>query len=484
MLTLRPYQHELLESVRALMRRGEKSILTVAPTGSGKTVLFATIARGAASRKNRVLVLVHRREILEQTLTSLYGLGVVSGQVVAGKAHTQDAIQVGMVQTVARRLHALRRPDLIIVDEAHHALEDNSWGHVLRYWREVPRLGFTATPERLDGRGLRESFSEMVVGPSILDLVEQGFLSYPVVFRPPEELALNYHVKRGDFDSGEQEKAMSTRRVVGDVIEHYRRHMGGLPAVCFCVSIEHSRLMAEQFRGAGYTAECVWGNMPRADRERAIKGLGDGSVQIVTSCDVISEGVDVPVMAGAILLRKTMSLGLYLQQAGRSLRTYPGKNRAVILDHVGNYYMHGHVLQDREWSLDSGRRDPRKEEPPATRTCPRCYGVWPGRPRKCPECGFEWQEAPAKEERSFSVIKGDLIEAGVNPDDADSMAAFLARIGKLDAKKRQSAMWGKAFDLAKLGDEGKRKLGKLAEAIGYRPKWSDFVWREVMKRRA
>lgn len=484
MIHLRPYQKTITEEIRAHLRKGEKSVLTVAPTGSGKTVIFAHIAHGAASKNNRVLILVHRREILEQTLKSLYNLGVVSGQIVPGQRNTLDGIQVGMVQTVVRRLAALRRPDLIIVDEAHHALMDNNWGQVLKYWSEVPRLGFSATPERLDGRGLGETFSTMVMGPSIMDLVESEHLSYPVMYRPPEEHLAQYHVKRGDFDTGEQEKEMSRRKIVGDVIEHYHRHMDGLPVVCFCVSIEHSKLMTERFREAGYRAETVWGNMPRSDRERAIKGLADGSVQVVSSCDVISEGVDVPVMAGAILLRKTMSLGVYLQQAGRALRTYPGKNRAMILDHVGNYYIHGHVLQDREWSLDAKSRKDRKEEPPATRTCPKCYGIWPGRPRLCPECGYEWQEAPERKEKDFNAIRGDLVEAGVDPGDVDSMAAFLARIQRLDGKTRQKALWGKAFELVRYGEEGKRKLSKLGQAVGYHPKWSDFVWKEVLKRRA
>jgi len=176
----------------------------------------------------------------------------------------------------------------IVVHNCHHALADNSWGRILKYWRDVPRIGFTATPERLDGRGLGESFDEMIEGPTVAELVDDGWLSRPVVYRPPEEVALNYHVKRGDFDAKEQQQTMTTRKIVGDVIEHYKRHLEGLPVVCFCVSVDHSHLMAEEFQAAGYRATPVWGNMPKIERERAIKGLADGSVQVVTSCDVIS----------------------------------------------------------------------------------------------------------------------------------------------------------------------------------------------------
>lgn len=483
-MKLREYQKELLDKTRDKLRRGVRSLLTVAPTGAGKTILFAEIARGAASKNNRVLILVHRREIMEQTLSKLFSFGIVSGQIASGKPMTNDYVQTAMVHTLRNRLHYVKRPDLIIIDECHHALMDNSWGRIMKYWKEVPKLGYTATPERLDGRGLGESFEDMVEGPTVNELVSDGWLSYPAVYRPPEEIIGKYHMKRGDFDRSEQSETMSRRKIVGDVIDHYRRHMEGLPAVCFCVSVEHSKLMAEQFRREGYNAAAVWGNMRREFRDRAIQGLADGSVQIVTSCDVISEGVDIPVMAGAILLRRTMSLAIYLQQVGRALRSYPGKRNAVILDHVGNYQLHGHVLTDRVWSLDSEKRDPRKEAPPETRTCPRCYGVWPGRPRQCPECGYRWTEAPDPNIKDFKIIEGELVEAGVDPGDAPSMAAFIARTQRMDPKKRQQALWGKAYELAGHGDEGKRKLDSLRAAVGYKPGWTSFVWKEILKRRA
>jgi superfamily II DNA or RNA helicase len=465
-LILRPYQADGLRKIRVALDSGERSVLYVLPTGGGKTVMFATMARSLASRKERVLILVHRREIMEQTLASLFRLGVTSGQIAAGHPVTQDSIQVGMVQTVVRRLGSMRRPDLIVLDEAHHVLADNSYGTIIQYWREVPRVGFTATPERLDGRGLGESFGAMIEGPSIRTLVESGYLAPPVLYRPPNELLTPYHVRRGDFDEGEQERAMSGRKIIGDVIDHYRAHLDGLPVVCFCVSIAHSRLMARQFAEAGYEARVVWGNMPKSEREAAIKGLADGSVQVVTSCDVISEGVDVPVMAGAILLRRTLSLGLYLQQAGRALRLSEGKRQAVILDHAGNYQLHGHVLQDRVWSLEAKARRERGEEPPTTTTCPACYGVWPGRPRTCPACGFDFSEMidGAARAKDVRVIAGELVAAGLPGDDADSLAGMYADAMKADPAERARML-------------AKRGVKMLREAAGYSERPTDEAWR-------
>jgi len=481
---LRDYQRDGLSSAREALRQGKHAPLYVLPTAGGKTIVFSEIARGARARGNRVYILVHRQEILEQTLAKLWGFGITAGQIAPRMPQTHELVQVAMVQTMRNRLTKIPRPDLIIIDEAHHALADNTWGQILRYWKEVPRLGVTATPERLDGRGLGESFDTMIEGPSIGELVHEGWLSYPVIYRPPEEMVESFHVKRGDFDRAEQTEAMSRKKIVGDVIEHYRQHLAGAPSVAFCVSVDHAKLMAEQFRRAGYRAAAVWGNMPRTERDRIIGGMRDGSMQVVCSCDVISEGVDVPAMAGAILLRRTMSLSLYLQQAGRALRRDPGKKHAVILDHVGNYYLHGHVLADRTWSLDSGKRDPRKEEPPTTTTCPRCYGVWPGRPHSCPACGFSFTDKQERERAvEFETIRGQLIAAGAPENEASGMAAFVKRTQEMEPGQRQKAMLAKAFEYAGDGEVGKRRLEQLRRMAGYNPKWTDFAWRYVQKQR-
>jgi len=427
------------------------------------------MADAMQGRGQRVLILVHRREILEQTLSSLFRLGVTAGQVVSGSPTTQNSVQVGMVQTVVRRLATMRRPDLIITDEAHHVLEDNTYGAILRYWLNVPVVGFTATPERLDGRGLKESFETMILGPTIKTLVSSGYLAPPVLYRPPNELIANYHVKRGDFDGSEQERHMSGRKIVGDVIDHYRAHLDRLPVVCFCVSIAHSRLMAQRFHDAGYTARVVWGNMPKADREADIKGLADGSVNVVCSCDVISEGVDVPVMAGAILLRRTLSLGLYLQQAGRALRLSPGKSRALILDHAGNYQLHGHVLADRKWSLDAGARRESGETPPETTACPSCFGVWPGKIRVCPDCGFDFADAEESAGRSaeIKVIAGELVEAGTEGNDADDMAELYAKAMAANPSDRARMLAKRGVEMLK--DATRHKEKPTVEAW----KWRD-----------
>lgn len=501
MIFLRPYQTRILNAVRVKLHEGKKSIVCVAPTGSGKTAMFAEMARSAASKTNRVLILVHRQEIFKQTLKSLFRLGVVSGQIASGRAATQDTIQTAMVGTLIHRLADIRRPDYIIVDEGHHAVSP-TWKRILNYWGDVPRTIWTATPEREDGRGLCEVADAMVIGPQVSELVADGWLCPPILYRAPDELSFNYHMTRGDFDKKEQQEKMSGRRIVGDVIDHYRETLDHLPSVCFCVNIEHCRLMAKQFCDAGYKARVVWGDMPDDERASAILGLSDGSVDVVCSCDLISEGVDVPVMVGAIMLRRTASLALYLQQGGRALRPVfgagfdanaataterldemarSGKPNAVILDHAGNYQLHGHILAPREWTLDAAPRSKRAERPPVTTTCPRCYGVWPGTPRVCPgmladgetPCEYEFTRHAegGGADIEIKVVAGKLVEAGLEGAEADQVASVYARAMRATGKDRQKMLLGAAFRAS-----DKRVVDELAKLAGYHPGWSQIAW--------
>ncbi len=513
MLVLRDYQRTILNNqlivsiLHYLEGKTERPETTrpvvVAPTGSGKTAMFCAIANYCKGRRLRSLVLVHRREILTQTLRAMHRLGLSCGQIASGRPMTSDLVQVAMVGTIVKRLDRVPRPDLIIVDECHHAVEGNSWGRIIKYWSTVPCIGFTATPQRLDGQGLRAIFDSMHVGPSIAQLVADGWLSVPVIYRPPHEIDAKYHITRGDFDQKEQEgtydiKTEKGRRIVGDVIAHYRKYLDGQPVIVSCVSVNHAKTMADIFVKAGYSARAVWGDMNDSDRDSALAGLGDGSVQVVTFDSLIGEGVDIPAVAGVIMLRRTMSLALYLQIVGRALRpiyadgfdlsTIEGrrnaqlagpKPRAIILDHAGNYHLHGHVLADRAWSLDSQKRQLKGQPVPTTTSCPRCYGIWPGKPKTCPACGYEFKDAPAKHVPDIKVIAGELIAAGIDAEHADSTAAFVAAALRADAKTRGKMLLGRAFALAVDGDKGLQTLGALAQAVGYKDGWARWAWQWV-----
>lgn len=476
----RPYQRKILNDPHVLdivlgIEAGSGkadglSTLVVAPTGSGKTVMFASLAEYLDLRHFRVLILTHRQEILEQILSSLYGLGVVCGQISATAAVTQDSIQVGMVQTVVKRLARLRRPDLIVADEAHHyQAGTNEWGKVLEYWRDVPRLGFTATPELLSGVGLGASYKRLVLGPSTADLVDWGWLASPrMLCAPSDLLGVKYHVRRGDFDAAEQAAKVRERRVVGDQIEQYRQYFRGDPCVGFAPTLEIAAQYVEAFRSAGFRASMVRGGMDKTERDRAFRELGDGTLNILWNHSIITEGVDVPVTRGVLLLRRTQSLALFLQMCGRSLRPlWPagfdpntatdaerraaivraGKPDALILDPVGNWQIHGHVLSPREWSLEAKSRAERQERTPTITKCPQCYAVWPGTPRRCPDCGYDFTASGHGPDVKLTHVAGELVEIGVERATAQDLGGLYDAAMSANTKERAQMLARKGVEL-------------------------------------
>ena len=200
---------------------------------------------------------------------------------------------------------------------------------------------------------------------------------------------------------------MNKSTITGNAVEHYRNLCNGVPAVVFCVSVQHSIDVANEFRQNGYNAESIDGSMSQKDIDRILSDLASNRLQVVTSCDLISEGTDIPAIGCAILLRPTQSESLYLQQVGRALRTYSGKDSCVILDHVGNVVKHGHPLADRDWSLyGKDKKKKKKDYEPDIKfkVCKKCYFVF--NDSKCPSCG----ELVELKQRKLTKLDGLLIE--------------------------------------------------------------------------
>lgn len=417
MITLRPYQHDALTGLRVSFRNGHHSPLLVSPTGSGKTVMFSYLSARLTESKKRVVILAHREELLDQISRTLAQFDVRHGLISAGSLYDRRLpVHVASVMTLVRRLERIAVPDYVICDEAHHAIGASSWGKVIAAWRDknanLRVIGVTATPERLSGEGLGETFDDMVMGPTTASLIESGALSPYRLFAPALQVDLSNLSKRaGDFARNETAALMDKPAIIGSAVGEYRKLMPGAPAVAFCVSIEHAQHTAEQFRAAGFTAASIDGNMDKAIRRGLVQDFGAGRLQVLTSCDIVSEGFDIPGIVGAILLRPTQSLALYLQQVGRALRTAPGKESAVILDHVQNSARHGLPDDPRAWSL-LGRDAAKKKtdaDNAAARTCSFCFAVSPAAASKCRECGTAF---PIKK-REIDEVDGVLSEVEV-----------------------------------------------------------------------
>lgn len=250
----------------------------------------------------------------------------------------------------------------------------------------------------------------------------------------------------GDYARDELNTAMDKPKITGSAVEHYKKYANGKRAIVFAVSVEHSKHIVEEFQHAGFSAAHVDGETSTDERSLAIERFTRGDIQILSNVELFGEGFDVPVMEAAILLRPTSSLGLYLQQIGRSLRPYQGKEFAVILDHVGNCQRFGLPDQDREWSLE-GRDKTKGDYEAPVRICPECFGAF----RPLPICPFCGHVIPLKP-RTVETVAGELQEI-----------AQLAL--RLKWKKEQGMQKGfkELYDLAKA--RGYKKPGAYAAII-------------------
>lgn len=557
---LRDYQKNFIKDIHSQFCAGYKAVCGQSPTGSGKTVIFSYIANGAINQGSKVVILVHRQELILQTSLALAKFQIPNAiiapaSVIKSSAQIQyrelgrnyidlnSPCVVASVQTLGRRLDEftnyfdfiitdecfvgdtliktkngykkikniksgdfvytfnekecffeykpvekrLKKPlnenliriNNIICTENHLFFTKNNWkkakdltisdfllneyfnfvkiksitnvkknnedsvydltvadNHnyfangflvhnchhaVAGQWRNVTDrnpnaflLGLTATPERLDGKGLGiESggvYEKLVLGPSVKSLIERGYLSQPRVFAPPinfDDSALR--TIAGDYDVKQMSEMLDQPQIIGDCVRHYSKICPNMPAIAFCSTIEHARHTAEQFCNAGFNFKCIDGTMSDFDRRDAIEGLGSGRYDGLTSCNIISEGTDIPVVGCAIFLRKTKSLSLYLQQAGRVLRPYSGKEYSIILDHVRNVENHGFPEDERDWSLEGRRKQKRDEDEIFIRTCPQCYACYKSSLRACPVCGFGAENA-IKSQREIEFIDAELVE--------------------------------------------------------------------------
>ena len=452
---LRPYQSDGIAAITASLARGQRP-LYVLPTGGGKTVAFVHLAR---NYPGRVCILMHRGELIEQTSRALGD--TPHGIIQAGRAPRPHArIQIASVQTLVNRLAAYSF-DLIIVDEAHHTTA-KSYRSIIAAYSHAALLGVTATPCRTDGTGLSDAgFDSLILGPSVAELTAQGYLTPAQVYAPHGGVDTSkLHSKYGDYVKKELSELMSKPSITGDAIAHYRRFADGQPAIAFCVSVERAEATAEMFRAQGYSAASIDGKKTPIERRQLIRALAAGTLNVLTSCDLISEGVDVPVVSCGIMLRPTQSLALWLQQIGRCLRPAPGKTHAVILDHVGNSLRHGMPESVREWSLYGAPvcRVQRDADDAPARCCLQCYRTHEPRP-VCPFCGFVYPARP----REIAEVSGELALL-----DAQWDAVKAVPVGRMEEWQCKS-----------LAD-----YQALAEERGYKPGWAFVRWNAKQKQRA
>ena len=451
MLTLRDYQDESVGRIRTAMAE-HRRVLFVLPTGGGKTVVFSHIAQQAFLKGNSVMIVAHRKEIVRQISRSLTRFEVPHALVMPGMSHSKRQIQVAMVQTLGRRISKGwgYEPDLLVMDEAHHGVA-GSWATVAGAWPHVE-------------------------GPSVRQLIANGHLAGYRYLAPPaanlkERLAL---VKKryGDYAVKELAEAVDEKSITGDAVKHYAKYLNGRPAIVFCVSVAHAAHVRESFASRGYRAASVDGSMATSERDRIIKDFSSGQLNVLTSCDLISEGFDVPEAAGVLLLRPTASLSLHLQQVGRALRPKADRSEAIILDHAGNVDRHGLPDQPRNWSLKG-----KCNEVQPISTCRTCFKVMSG------------DELRARRDSLSCAVDNDWDDCGIRverrSDDSASGREVKQVDGELEDVTRVEwapgidvvACTGREFYALLSKADSLEKLHQVARARGYKPGWAHVQWK-------
>lgn len=404
MFKLRSYQQETIDKVYQSMRSGHRRIVVQQPPRTGKTVIMAEIARKTTAKGNRVMFIIHRKEVLEQAIETFKLQGV-----------DMNLTTMGMVQTLTRRINQLDKPQLILVDEAHHALA-KSYLNILDAFPNAYVLYFTATPIRTGHDQLDQIADDIVTGKSIGWLTKHHFLAPFHYYGLGDIDRSKLRKSNGDYSSESMDQAIS-HEIYGHIVEQYQRLAKGKQAVVYCHSIESAKKITQQFEQAGITAAEVDGNTEVALRDELVQQFRDQKLTILVNVNLFTEGVDLPNVDCVIMARPTSSLALYLQFSMRCLNPREGKT-AIIIDHVDNFLTFGLPNNDRNWSEAIVTKDKRKakssiENGPAIAQCNYCFGTFYRDQIVndcCPLCGHELK----KEAKDYKIVNVDLQEIKEN----------------------------------------------------------------------
>lgn len=384
-IILRDYQADGLSRIRSLLKQGIRRVCYVLATGGGKTAVASFMLDGSAQKKLDGWFVVHRKELAYQTSEALTKYGIPHGIVAAGeRLEPWHHIQLVLIGSLRSRLQYLRAPKIIIPDETHHA-RAKMWEDMFALFPSALIVGLTATPMRLDGKGLGKHYDRLVIGPPMRELIDRGFLADYRLFAPPSSVHLDdVHSLGGDYKADELKAALERSAIVGDAIGEYTKHCAHMRALVRSIDIGFSMEVAERFRQAGYRAAHVDGTTDKLTRRNIFRDFRTGAIEIMSQVELAGEGVDIPGIQAAIDLRPSMSLVMARQFWGRALRMYEGKGKAFLMDHAGNAAVHGFPDDEIPWSLEDV-----KQSLPAPKIfkCDECFASFKIRHSHCPECG-------------------------------------------------------------------------------------------------
>nr|DAH58558.1 MAG TPA: Chromatin remodeling complex ATPase [Caudoviricetes sp.] len=415
-LVLRNYQNIIINSCRDAFKNGYKKLCCVLPCGAGKTAIFCYLAYLNTIKKpdNRVLILLHRKELLKQTEDAFKSFQI-----------NTDHIVIAMIQSFKNTLKTELKPySLIIIDECHHATS-NSFKAVLTTYGKTSLVGFTATPARLDGKPLGAIFDRLIIGVDYSYLIQNKYLVDYDYYSPDLNFDFSkWKLKSGDFDMVDNALHLDKKAIYGDILKYIDLSK---KTIIYSPTVDYSKKLEAQINehfNARISAEFN-GMTPQNERNRIIDDFKNGKIKILINVDLIGEGFNVPSCDCVFLLRATQSLTLFIQQSGRALRADPSNpsKRASIFDFVGNIYRFGFPDAPRAWSLSSTIKNTHKHETVhdslLIKTCPQCLRSFtPAQMlpnRLCPFCNaplpLNVREIQIQQKKELALIKkSQLIE--------------------------------------------------------------------------
>ncbi len=454
---LRDYQVQAIDRLREAVAAGSGRVILVSPTGSGKTTIAARLIELAIARGSHVLFIAHRTELIEQCSARLALFGLPHGIIKAGfRPDPGQQVQVASIQTLVRR--SLPPADLVVVDECHHA-SAASYRHVLDAYPAADVIGLTATPTRIDGKGLGDLFDGLVEAITVSEAIAQDYLMRTRVLAPSSPDLVGIRTIAGEFDPRTLALRVERPNLLGSIAEHWGKNARGMRSVLFAANVAHSQHLVSSLRGVGARAAHLDGETDPAERARVLQLLRDGELDVVSNCGILTEGWDLPNLGAVICARPTQSLALHVQMLGRVQRPAPGKTQALILDHAGNVHRHGFAEDDREWTLSASKAKRANSEFVApVKTCKSCYLVVPLNTRTCPECGAAF----VVEETEMREKAGELSELT-----AESAAE----------RKRRREHERRVNDWLRLRTQAHYR--RRIDGTPYQPNWALYKFREL-----
>jgi len=470
-----------IEELKQASREGHMHILGQAPTGFGKTTCFCRVVAGTEEHGTRTVILAHRNKLIEQISERLRGFGIEHGLIAEGEPFEPwKRVQLGTIgrYTNKAKKGEVKPPDFIIFDEGHHIAADSfDWIYDFAAKNNAHSLVVTATSNRPDGKPLSKRITKLVHGPQPSYLMEtinpatgRTYLVPPICYGPPDDIDMSgveIDPETGDHKPGQLAKATMQSSIIDSATRLYKEHNPG-KSLFFAVNVEHAIKAAKEFNEAGIPCEALYGKLSKAEQAAIFARFASGVTKVISSCDMLSEGVDLPDVSAIFLGRKTQSIIMFLQAIGRGLRSAPGKAFCYVFDMVGNIDIHGMPEDDRIWTLEGTTRLSTSE----LKQCGKCYRWFKSTASVCSECREPVGESAGTKKRSLQA------------DETKRLALITEEIKREKLIKKQlEELRQKSIKERKSAAKTLADFQKIAIDEGYAMGWAVIQYQMFMRRR-